>query len=146
MEVIHAQEDVPTRLRRVNADRLADLVIVCTGTLRQMITHRLSLAETEIGFQLVADAGESIKVVIEPHRCRVAYQGGKCLASRMSCDGWLPCPTALARLSQTENDYVILSEGNTSATYSPTRCTRSGGGMTRSNRQVSRNNTSSKAR
>jgi len=133
--VIHAQEDVPTRLRRVNADRLADLVIVCTGAfpasiqalqsvdrggtvlffappepgvnlpvpvndfwrngitlmpsygggpldiavaielirarrvpVRQMITHRLSLAETGLGFQLVADAGESIKVVIEPHR------------------------------------------------------------------------------
>jgi len=67
-EVIHAEEDVPTRLRRVNADRLADLVIVCTGALRQMITHRLSLTETGLGFQLVADAGESIKVVIEPHR------------------------------------------------------------------------------
>jgi len=33
-----------------------------------MITHRLSLAETGLGFQLVAGAGESIKVVIEPQR------------------------------------------------------------------------------
>jgi hypothetical protein len=32
------------------------------------VTHRLSLAETGIGFQLVAGAGESIKVVIEPQR------------------------------------------------------------------------------
>lgn len=34
----------------------------------EMITHRLGLAETGIGFQLVAGAGESIKVVIEPQR------------------------------------------------------------------------------
>jgi len=134
-EVIHAGEDVPTRLREVNADRLADLVIVCTGAfpafiqalqsvdrggtvlffaptepgvdlpvpvndfwrngitlmpsyggspldivvaielirarrvpVHEMITHRLGLAETGLGFQLVAGAGESIKVVIEPHR------------------------------------------------------------------------------
>jgi L-iditol 2-dehydrogenase len=133
--VIHAQEDVPARLRQVNAGRLADLVIVCTGAfpaflqalqsvdrggtvlffaptepgvelsvpvndfwrnsitlmpsygnspldavvaielirarrvpVHEMITHRLSLAETGLGFQLVAEAGESIKVIIEPHR------------------------------------------------------------------------------
>ena len=34
----------------------------------EMITHRLSLAETGLGFQLVAAAGESIKVIIEPQR------------------------------------------------------------------------------
>lgn len=34
----------------------------------EMITHRLSLAETGLGFQLVAEAGESIKVIVEPHR------------------------------------------------------------------------------
>jgi L-iditol 2-dehydrogenase len=34
----------------------------------KMITHRLSLAETGLGFRLVAEAGESIKVIIEPHR------------------------------------------------------------------------------
>jgi L-iditol 2-dehydrogenase len=133
--VIHAQEDVPARLRQANGDRLADLVIVCTGAfsaflqalqsvdrggtvlffaptepgvdlpvpvndfwrngitlmpsygnspldavvaielirarrvpVSEMITHRLSLAETGLGFQLVAEAGESIKVIIEPHR------------------------------------------------------------------------------
>jgi L-iditol 2-dehydrogenase len=33
-----------------------------------MITHRLPLAETGLGFRLVAGAGESIKVVIEPQR------------------------------------------------------------------------------
>jgi L-iditol 2-dehydrogenase len=34
----------------------------------QMITHRLSLKETGLGFNLVAEASESIKVIIEPHR------------------------------------------------------------------------------
>jgi L-iditol 2-dehydrogenase len=36
--------------------------------LRQMITHRLPLAETGLGFQLVTAAKNSIKVIIEPHR------------------------------------------------------------------------------
>jgi L-iditol 2-dehydrogenase len=133
--VIHAEEDVPGRVRQVNDGRLADLVIVCTGAfpafiqalqsvdrggtvlffaptepgvtlpvpindfwrkgitlmpsyggsplditvaielirarrvpVHEMITHRLSLEETGLGFQLVAKAGESIKVIIEPHR------------------------------------------------------------------------------
>ena len=34
----------------------------------EMITHRLGLAEAGLGFQLVADAQNSIKVVIEPQR------------------------------------------------------------------------------
>ncbi len=33
---------------------------------KEMITHRLSLAEAARGFQLVASAGESLKAVIEP--------------------------------------------------------------------------------
>jgi L-iditol 2-dehydrogenase len=36
--------------------------------LRQMITHRLPLAETGLGFQLVAEARDSMKVIIEPQR------------------------------------------------------------------------------
>jgi L-iditol 2-dehydrogenase len=36
--------------------------------LREMITHRLPLAETGLGFQLVTAAKDSIKVIIEPHR------------------------------------------------------------------------------
>jgi len=134
--VIHANEDVPALLRQVNQDRLADLVIVCTGAesainqalksverngtilffaptapgvsiplsineffwrnditlttsyaaspadyhtaleliragsiqIQQMITHRLPLAETGQGFQLVAEAKDSIKVIIEPQK------------------------------------------------------------------------------
>ena len=133
--VIHAEEDVPARLRQVNENRLADRVVVCTGAtpaftqalqsvdrggnvlffaptepgvdipipvndlwrkeitlltsyggspadivvalemirarnvrVHEMITHRLNLAETGLGFKLVAEAKESIKVIIEPHR------------------------------------------------------------------------------
>ncbi len=133
---IHAKEDLPSRLRQVNQNRLADLVIVCTGAtsaiaqalqsverggtvlffaptnpdvtipisindlfwrnditlttsyaggpadytaalelirarmvhIGEMITHRLGLAEAGLGFQLVADAQNSIKVIIEPQR------------------------------------------------------------------------------
>ena len=134
--VIHAKENLPSRLRQVNQGRLADLVIVCTGATSaiaqalqsverggtvlffaptnpgvtipisindlfwrnditltttyagspadyaaalelirarrvhtgEMITHRLGLAEAGLGFQLVADAQNSIKVIIEPQR------------------------------------------------------------------------------
>lgn len=133
--VIHAQDDVPAKVRQANDNRLADQVMICTGALSamhqalqavdrggtvmffaptepgvmlpipvndfwrngitllpsyggapvdivqaielirakrvpvaEMITHRLGLAETGVGFRLVAGAGESIKVVIEPQR------------------------------------------------------------------------------
>ncbi len=134
-EAIYAKEVSPSKIREINKGRLADLIIVCAGTISayiqalqtvdrggkvlcfaplepglnfvfpffdfwndgitllptyggspldieaaielirshrlpidKMITHRLSLAETGIGFQLVAEAKESIKVIIEPHR------------------------------------------------------------------------------
>jgi L-iditol 2-dehydrogenase len=35
---------------------------------KDMITHRLSLQEAEEGFRLVATAGESLKVILEPNR------------------------------------------------------------------------------
>lgn len=35
---------------------------------REMITHRLALAETGLGFQLIAKAQNSLKVVIEPQK------------------------------------------------------------------------------
>ncbi len=133
--VIHANENVPARLREANDGRLADLVIICAGVLSvftqalqcvdrggtvlffaptdpgvelpvpvndfwrngitlmpsygaapldcvqaielirarrvpvsKMITHRLPLEETALGFKLVAEAKECIKVIIEPHR------------------------------------------------------------------------------
>jgi len=45
-----------------------DLIRAGTVPVHQMITHRLSLADTGIGFQLVASAQDSIKVIIEPQR------------------------------------------------------------------------------
>ncbi len=134
-EVLFAKEVRASTLREINQGRLADLVIVCAGSLsaykqaletvdrggtvlcfaplepgvdfvfpffnfwndgitllptyggspvdisaaieligsqrlplRKMITHRFPLAETGLGFQMVMEAKESIKVVIEPHR------------------------------------------------------------------------------
>ena len=131
--VIDGREDVPARLLRLNNDRLADLVIICTGAIsafnqalqsveragtvlffastepgvnisvpidkfwrrgiklitsygnspsdateaielirtgripvHKMITHRLNLADIALGFKLVSQANESIKVIIEP--------------------------------------------------------------------------------
>lgn len=45
-----------------------DLIRARRLPVHEMITHRLPLAETGLGFQLVAEAGESVKVIIEPRR------------------------------------------------------------------------------
>jgi L-iditol 2-dehydrogenase len=52
------------------ADYATALELIRTGRLhvREMITHRLGLAETGLGFQIVAQARDSIKVIIEPQR------------------------------------------------------------------------------
>ena len=133
---IHASNDIPSEVRRVNNGWLADKIMVCTGArsanlqalesverggtvlffaptdrgvtlpvsvnelffrnditlttsyagspadhvtameliragrlnVTKMISHRLSLSETSKGFQLVAEAQESIKVIVEPQR------------------------------------------------------------------------------
>jgi len=49
-------------------ERTIELVRTQRLTLREMITHRLPLAETGLGFKLVVEAKESIKVIIEPHQ------------------------------------------------------------------------------
>ncbi len=51
-------------------DHLAALDLIRTGRVKvgEMITHRLPLEDTSKGFQLVASANESIKVIIEPQR------------------------------------------------------------------------------
>ena len=51
--------DITTAIELIRAQRLP---------LREMITRRLPLEETGLGFQLVAEAKDSIKVIIEPHR------------------------------------------------------------------------------
>lgn len=45
-----------------------DLIAAGRVPVEKMITHRLSLAEAGHGFQLVADAQESMKVILEPQR------------------------------------------------------------------------------
>jgi L-iditol 2-dehydrogenase len=51
--------DMETAIELIHAGRVP---------VEDMITHRLSLAEAQLGFQLVAEAQDSIKVIIEPHR------------------------------------------------------------------------------
>jgi len=52
------------------ADHWRAMQLIQAGALniQRMITHRFGLAETGKGFKLVADAQESIKVIIEPQR------------------------------------------------------------------------------
>ncbi len=52
------------------ADHQTALDIIAAGTVQvdPMITHCLPLSETQEGFRLVAEATESIKVIIEPQR------------------------------------------------------------------------------
>jgi L-iditol 2-dehydrogenase len=51
--------DITTAIDLIRAQRLP---------IHEMITHRLPLKETGLGFQMVADAKDSIKVIIEPQR------------------------------------------------------------------------------
>ncbi len=48
--------------------RAIELIRTGRVKVKELITHRLSLAETALGFKLVAEAKESIKVIIEPHK------------------------------------------------------------------------------
>lgn len=133
--VFKANEDIVSKLRQINEERLADIVIICTGALsaansalqcvdkggtilffavpkpdekleipingfwrneikimtsygaapddlkesleliknkkinfNDMITHKLGLDEIQKGFNLVAEAKESLKVIVEPNR------------------------------------------------------------------------------
>ncbi|UCD70949.1 MAG: zinc-dependent dehydrogenase [Syntrophobacterales bacterium] len=52
---------------RDHADAL-ELIRTRRLRVKEMITHRLGLAETGRGFQLVAEARDSIKVIIEPQK------------------------------------------------------------------------------
>jgi L-iditol 2-dehydrogenase len=52
------------------ADHMTALQLIQTKrvAVKEMITHRLGLSETALGFRLVAQAQDSIKVIIEPHK------------------------------------------------------------------------------
>ena len=51
-------------------DIQAAIELIASGKINvmDMITHRLPLEETAEGFSLVAEAAESIKVIIEPQK------------------------------------------------------------------------------
>jgi len=52
------------------SDMREALALIATRRIEvaSMVTHRLGLAETQEGFRLVADAAESLKVIVEPQR------------------------------------------------------------------------------
>jgi L-iditol 2-dehydrogenase len=45
-----------------------DLIKMHRVNVKDMITHRLGLSETGLGFKLTEDGRESIKVIIEPQK------------------------------------------------------------------------------
>lgn len=51
-----------------DATRAIELIRSGAVSVGKMITHRLSLDETGKGFSLVAAGGESLKVIIQPHK------------------------------------------------------------------------------
>lgn len=64
------QITITTSYAAAPSDMAIALELIRTGRVRarDMITHRLSLEETGLGFGLVSEAKESLKVVIEPYR------------------------------------------------------------------------------
>ena len=52
------------------ANLASALELIGAGSVRvgEMITHRLGLAEAALGFKLTAEAGDSLKVIIDPQR------------------------------------------------------------------------------
>ncbi|HEX7540052.1 MAG TPA: hypothetical protein VF358_07115, partial [Syntrophales bacterium] len=53
----NAPHDAVVAIELIRSDRVP---------VENMITHRLSLAEVGLGFRLVAEAGEAIKVILYP--------------------------------------------------------------------------------
>jgi len=63
VRIVHSYAGPPADMRTA-----IDLIAARRVDAAGMITHRLPLADTGAGFRLVADAGPSLKVVIEPQR------------------------------------------------------------------------------
>lgn len=53
-------------------DAVTAIELIGSGRInvKQMITHRLGIDEAALGFKLTAAAGDSIKVIIEPHKSK----------------------------------------------------------------------------
>lgn len=63
IRIVHSYAGPPADMRTA-----IELLAARRVNVAAMVTHRLPLAETGLGFRLVADAGDSLKVVIEPQR------------------------------------------------------------------------------
>ncbi len=61
--IVHSYAGPPADMRTA-----IELIASKRVEVASMITHRLGLAETGEGFRLVAEAGDSLKVIVEPQR------------------------------------------------------------------------------
>ncbi len=64
------QATVTTTYAASPADLATAIELIRSGKIRarEMVTHRLGLTDAETGFRLVAEAADSLKVVVEPQR------------------------------------------------------------------------------
>jgi len=64
------QVTITTSYAASPADLAAAHELIKSGRIdvQRMVTHRLGLADTGSGFKLVEEAGDSLKVIVEPHR------------------------------------------------------------------------------
>jgi L-iditol 2-dehydrogenase len=63
ISILHSYAGPPAEMQealRLLAERRIDVA--------SMVTHRIGLAETQRGFGLVCEAGDSLKVIVEPRR------------------------------------------------------------------------------
>jgi L-iditol 2-dehydrogenase len=63
VSIVHTYAGPPADMRTA-----LELMAAKRVDVTPMITHRLGLAETQEGFRLTAEAGESLKVIVEPER------------------------------------------------------------------------------
>ena len=63
------QVTITTSYAASPADLAAALELIRSGQIavQSMVTHKLGLADASLGFKLVAEAGDSLKVIVEPH-------------------------------------------------------------------------------
>ena len=63
------QVTITTSYAASPADLAAALEVIRSGRVevQSMVTHKFGLADAGLGFKLVAEAGDSLKVVVEPH-------------------------------------------------------------------------------
>jgi len=63
LSIVHTYAGPPADMRTA-----LELMAAKRVNVTPMITHRLGLADTQEGFRLTAEAGESLKIIIEPER------------------------------------------------------------------------------